>query len=64
MKLYFYDLSYDPEDILELDFTEINKLIQSKGRDGPLKKYKINKTIPVCSSKHLNKSRRFRYRVF
>ena len=52
-EIVFYDLSYDPEDILELDFTEINKLIQSKGRDGPLKKYKINKTIPVCSSKHL-----------
>ncbi len=52
-EIVFYDLSYDPEDLLDLDFTEINKLIQSKGRDGPLKKYKINKTIPVCSSKYL-----------
>ena len=53
-EIVFYDLSYDPDDILELDFTEINKLVQSKGRDGPLKKYKINKTIPVCSHKFLN----------
>ena len=52
-EIVFYDLSYDPEDILDLDFTEINKLIQSKGRDGPLKKYKINKTIPICSSIYL-----------
>ena len=53
-EIVFYDLSYDPDDILELDFIEINKLVQSKGRDGPLKKYKINKTIPVCSHKFLN----------
>ena len=53
-EIVFFDLSYDPDDILELDFTEINKLVQSKGRDGPLKKYKINKTIPICSHKHLN----------
>ena len=52
-EIVFYDLSYDPEDILDLDFTEINKLIQSKGIDGPLKKYKINKTIPICSSNYL-----------
>ena len=52
-EIVFYDLSYDPEDILDLGFTEINKLIQSKGRDGPLKKYKINKTIPICSSNYL-----------
>ena len=52
-EIVLYDLSYDPEDILDLDFTEINKLIQSKGRDGPLKKYKINKTIPICSSNYL-----------
>ena len=53
-EIVFYDLSYDPDDILDLDFTEINKLVQAKGRDGPLKKYKINKTIPICSHKHLN----------
>ena len=50
-EIVLFDLSYDPEDIIDLDFSEITKLIQSKGRDGPLKKYKINKTIPVCSSK-------------
>jgi exonuclease I len=50
-EIVLFDLSYDPEDIVDLDFSEITKLIQSKGRDGPLKKYKINKTIPVCSSK-------------
>jgi exonuclease I len=49
-EIVLFDLSYDPEDILDLDYSEINKLIQAKGRDGPLKKYKINKTIPVCSS--------------
>ena len=31
----FFDLSFDPEDICDLDFTEINKLIQSGGRDSP-----------------------------
>ncbi|MDB4135820.1 exonuclease domain-containing protein [Gammaproteobacteria bacterium] len=52
-EIVFYDLSYDPDDILDLDFTEINKLVKAKGRDGPLKKYKINKTIPICSHKLL-----------
>ena len=50
-EIALFDLSYDPEDIIDLDFSEITKLVQSKGRDGPLKKYKINKTIPACSSK-------------
>ena len=58
-EICFYDLSFDPDEILDLDFTEINKLIQSGGRDSPLKKYKINKTIPVCSSKLLTKTDHF-----
>ena len=58
-EIVFFDLSYDPEDILDLDYAEINKLVQSKGRDGPLKKYKINKTIPVCSNKLLTNSNAF-----
>ena len=55
----FFDLSFDPEDICDLDFTEINKLIQSGGRDSPLKKYKINKTIPICSHKLLSRNNHF-----
>ena len=54
-----YDLSFDPDEILDLDFIEINKLIQSGGRDQPLKKYKINKTIPICSSRLLTKKDHF-----
>ena len=30
-QIVLFDLSYDPEDIIDLDFSEINKLIQSKG---------------------------------
>ena len=53
-EVVFFDLSYDdPEEILDLDYVEINKLIQSNSRDEPLKKYKINKTIPICSHKLL-----------
>ena len=55
----FFDLSFDPEEIIDLDFSEINKIIQSGGRDLPLKKYKINKTIPICSSKLLTKNNHF-----
>ena len=55
----FFDLSFDPDEIIDLDFTEINKMIQSGGRDLPLKKYKINKTIPICSSKYLTKNNHF-----
>ena len=55
----FFDLSFDPEEIIDLDFAEINKMIQSGGRDLPLKKYKINKTIPICSSKYLTKNNHF-----
>ena len=52
-------MSFDPDEIIDLDFTEINKMIQSGGRDLPLKKYKINKTIPICSSRHLTKNNHF-----
>ena len=52
-------MSFDPDEILNLEFTEINKLIQSGGRDSPLKKYKINKTIPICSNKLLTKNNHF-----
>ena len=55
----FFDLSFDPDEILNLDFTEINKMVQSGGRDLPLKKYKINKTIPICSNKFLTKNNHF-----
>ena len=55
----FFDLSFDPDEILNLDFTEINKIVQSGGRDLPLKKYKINKTIPICSHKLLTKNNHF-----
>ena len=53
-EIVFFDLSHDPEDIMSLDYSEINKIIQTKGRDNPLMKYKINKTIPICSHKLLN----------
>ena len=55
----FFDLSFDPDDIVNLDYAEINQMIQTGGRDTPLKKYKINKTIPVCSSKLLNNKNHF-----
>ena len=55
----FFDLSFDPDDIVNLDYSEINQMIQTGGRDTPLKKYKINKTIPICSSKHLTKNNHF-----
>ena len=55
----FYDLSFDPDEILNLDFTEINKMVQSGKRDLPLKKYKINKTIPICSHKLLTSNNHF-----
>ncbi len=29
-EIVLFDLSYDPEDIVDLDFSEITKLIQSK----------------------------------
>ena len=50
-EIVFFDLGFDdPEEILELELSEIFKLINSGGRSGPLKKYKINKTIPICHS--------------
>tara|TARA_Y100001954_G_scaffold193999_1_gene209321 strand:+ start:1 stop:1179 length:1179 start_codon:yes stop_codon:yes gene_type:complete len=57
----FFDLGFEPEEIINLDYAEINNIIQTGGRDGPLKKYKINKTIPVCSSKLLKNRNCFDY---
>ena len=55
----FFDLSFNPEEIVNLDLSEINSMIQSGGRDLPIKKYKINKTIPVCPSSLLSKTDHF-----
>ena len=54
-EIVFFDLSFDdPEEILSLELSEIFKTLNEGGRDGPLKKYKINKTIPICHSDHLS----------
>ena len=54
-EIVFFDLSFDdPEEILGLELSEIFKILNEGGRDGPLKKYKINKTIPICHSDHLS----------
>ena len=58
-EICFFDLSFDPDDIVNLDYSEINQMIQTVCRDTPLKKYKINKTIPICSSKLLNNKNHF-----
>ncbi len=51
--IVFFDLSYDPEDIFSLEVPDIHKMVQSNSRDGPLKKYKVNKTIPICPAEML-----------
>ena len=48
--LMFFDLSYEPEEIFDLDTQEIYSLVQKPGKSGPFKKYGINKTIPICPS--------------
>ena len=47
-EIVFFDLSFDPEEIFSLETSDIFSMVHKGGRDGPLKKYKINKTIPVC----------------
>ena len=47
-EIVFFDLSFDPEEIFSLETSDIFSMVHKGGRDGPLKKYKINKTIPMC----------------
>ena len=46
----FFDLSFEPDEIFEMDTQEIYSLVQKPGKSGPFKKYGINKTIPICPS--------------
>ena len=48
--LMFFDLSFDPQEIFDLDTQEIYSMVQKPGKSGPFKKYGINKTIPICPS--------------
>ena len=48
--LMFFDLSFEPEEIFEMDTQEIYSLVQKPSKSGPFKKYGINKTIPICPS--------------
>jgi exodeoxyribonuclease-1 len=45
-----FDLGHDPDDIFDLDTSDIYKMIQSSSKDNPIKKCQINKTIPLCTS--------------
>ena len=49
-ELMFFDLSFDPEEIFNLDTQDIYSMVQKPGKSGPFKKYGINKTIPLCPS--------------
>jgi exodeoxyribonuclease-1 len=49
-ELMFFDLSFDPDEIFDLDTQEIYSMVQKPGKSGPFKKYAINKTIPICPS--------------
>ena len=57
--LMFFDLSFDPQEIFDLDTQEIYSLVQKPGKSGPFKKYGINKTIPICSHKLLTRNNHF-----
>ena len=48
--LALFDLGHDPDDIFDLDTSDIYKMIQSSAKDNPIKKCQINKTIPLCPS--------------
>ena len=48
--LMFFDLSFDPQEIFDLDMQEIYSMVQKPSKSGPFKKYGINKTIPICPS--------------
>ena len=52
--LMFFDLSFDPQEIFDLDTQEIYSLVQKPGKSGPFKKYGINKTIPICPSEMID----------
>ena len=47
-EIVFFDLSYDPDEIFDLEYSEILKMLKTNGKNEPLKKYKINKSIPIC----------------
>ena len=52
--LMFFDLSFDPQEIFDLDTQEIYSMVQKPGKSGPFKKYGINKTIPICPSEMID----------
>ena len=57
--LMFFDLSFDPQEIFDLDTQEIYSMVQKPGKSGPFKKYGINKTIPICPSAMIDNKNAF-----
>jgi exodeoxyribonuclease-1 len=57
--LMFFDLSFEPEEIFDLDTQEIYSMVQKPGKSGPFKKYGINKTIPICPSSMIDNKNAF-----
>ena len=55
----FFDLSFDPQEIFDLDTQEIYSMVQKPGKSGPFKKYGINKTIPICPSSMIDDKNAF-----
>ncbi len=57
--LMFFDLSFEPKEIFELDTQEIYSMVQKPDKSGPFKKYGINKTIPICPSEMIDNKNTF-----
>ena len=55
----FFDLSFEPQEIFDLDTQEIYSMVQKPGKSGPFKKYGINKTIPICPSSMIDDKNAF-----
>ena len=52
---YVFDLSFDPDRIIDLDFTEINKMIQSGSRRLPIKNIRLIKLCLYAQANFLQK---------
>ena len=63
-EIVFFDLSFDPEEIFSLETSDIFSMVHKGGRDGPLKKYKINITKNKDSFSILRHSKIFSIQDF
>ncbi len=60
-EIAFFDLGYDVDEYLDLDYSDICSMLIKPSKEDPIKICKINKTLPICPGNYIKDKDTFNY---